>query len=40
MILNDNGRPTGDYAYKTQWKPVDRPHFYLPEEYVKEVREP
>lgn len=40
QILNDKGRPTGDYTYKSQWKPLDRPHAYVPKEYVKEAREP
>lgn len=38
QILDDNGRPTGDYSYHTQYKPVDRPNVWLCDEYIKQVK--
>lgn len=39
QILDANGRPTGDYSYRTCYRPVDRPHVWLCEEYIKEIKQ-
>lgn len=39
QIWNEERRVCEDYSYKMQWKPVDRPHVYLIDEYIKEVKE-
>ena len=38
QILDANDRPTGDYSYRTQYKPVDRPNVWLCDEYIKQVK--
>lgn len=38
QILDANDRPTGDYSYRTQYKPADRPNVWLCDEYIKQVK--
>lgn len=39
QIYNEEKHICEDYTYSTQWKPADRPHVWVAEEYIEEIKE-